>query len=194
MISIANESAPSGSGADRSWDCIRVVPCFDEQVEDQALWFGIVSYEIVTVCWHWYSRESLNRCLFEKLQWRRAFTTKVIAEAWIKLGTLDKCHRLQGTIKQQVADSVNRIWVASFIKNQISEEQTWRETGREDGKLQPEELAVLLQRLEKMELQHRKELEEWKTLKQIQETRTMLEQNKEMDKSQQHCWPLKKVR
>ena len=108
-------------------------------------------------------------------------------------GTLDKCHRLQRTIKQQVVNSVNRIWVHSFIKDQISEEQTWRETGREDGKLQPEELAVLLQRLEKMELQHRKELEEWKTLKQIQEIRRMLEQNKEMDKSQQHMEHIQRV-
>ena len=36
-----------------------------------------------------------------------------------------------------------------------------------------------------MKLQHRKKIEEWKTLKKIQEVKTMLEQNKKMDKSQQ---------
>ena len=60
-----------------------------------------------------------------------------------------------------------------------------KETGREDGKLQPEELAALLQRLEKLELQHRKDLEKWKILKKIQEVKAMLEQNKKRDESQQ---------
>ena len=32
---------------------------------------------------------------------------------------------------------------------------------------------------------HKKKLEEWKALKKIQEVKTMLEQNKKMDKSQQ---------
>jgi len=35
-----------------------------------------------------------------------------------------------------------------------------KETRKEDGKLQPEELTVLLQRVEEMELQHGKKLEE----------------------------------
>ena len=40
-----------------------------------------------------------------------------------------------------------------------------RSNRREDGKLQREELEALLQRVEEMELQHRKKLEQWKTLK-----------------------------
>ena len=42
-----------------------------------------------------------------------------------------------------------------------------------------------LQRVEEIELQHRKKLEECKTLKKIQEVKAMLEQNKKMDESQQ---------
>jgi len=52
-------------------------------------------------------------------------------------------------------------------------------------KLQLEELEVLSKRVEEMELQHRKKIEEWKTLKKIQEVKAMLEQNKKMVKSQQ---------
>ena len=37
LTSIANEIAPSESGVYRSRDCIRVVPCFDKQVEDLPL-------------------------------------------------------------------------------------------------------------------------------------------------------------
>ena len=42
------------------------------------------------------------------------------------------------------------------------------ETRREDGKLQCKEFKALLQRVEEMELQHRKKNVEWKTLKKIQ--------------------------
>ncbi len=52
-------------------------------------------------------------------------------------------------------------------------------------KLQREELEALLQRVEEIELQRIKKIEEWKTLKKIQEVKAMLEQNKKMVKSQQ---------
>jgi len=42
-----------------------------------------------------------------------------------------------------------------------------------------------LQRVEEMELKHRKKLEEWKTLKKIQEVKAMFDQNKKMDESHQ---------
>ena len=44
-----------------------------------------------------------------------------------------------------------------------------------------------------MKLQCRKKIEEWKTLKKIQELKTMLEQNKKMDKSQQRMEHLQGV-
>ena len=68
-----------------------------------------------------------------------------------------------------------------------------KETGREDEKFQPEEFAALLERLEKMELQHRKKLEKWKTLEKIQEVKARLEQNKKMDKSQQCMAHLQRI-
>ena len=71
----------------------------------------------------------------------------------------------------------------SFDKEPDIGRTNMKETGREDGKLQHKELAVLLQRVEEMELQHRKKLEEWKTLKKME--KAMLEQNKKMDESQQ---------
>ena len=37
LIWIDNKIVPSGSGVDRSRDCIRVVSCFKKQVEDRPL-------------------------------------------------------------------------------------------------------------------------------------------------------------
>ena len=50
-----------------------------------------------------------------------------------------------------------------------------------------------MQKVEEMKLQCRKKIEEWKTLKKIQELKTMLEQNKKMDKSQQRMEHLQGV-
>ena len=60
----------------------------------------------------------------------------------------------------------------SFDKEPDIGRTNMKETGREDGKLQHKELAGLLQRVEEMELQHRKKLEEWKTLKKIQDRKS----------------------
>ena len=42
LIMIANKIAPSGSSVDRSRDCIRVVSCFDKQVEDRPFDLGSI--------------------------------------------------------------------------------------------------------------------------------------------------------
>ena len=45
-------------------------------------------------------------------------------------------------------------------------------------------LEALLYRVEQMEFQKKKKNAEWKTLKKIQEVKTLLKHNKKMDKSQ----------
>jgi len=58
--------------------------------------------------------------------------------------------------------------VDSFDKEPNIRRPIMNETRREDEKLQCKEFKALLQRVEEMELQHRKKNVEWKTLKKIQ--------------------------
>ena len=77
-----------------------------------------------------------------------------------------------------------RMWVDSFDKEPDIRRSDMKETGREDWKLQCEELGDMLQKVEEIEFQHRKKNEEWKHLQKNSRSKTMLEQNKKMDKSQ----------